>query len=239
MSAIVFLFGFFDGGILRARARMLAPTQERVESMQEPEDADTCSRRPLFALTNNFFFENVTSLTGFHTVPLAVGLEFPIGKHWSTYAQYICTAPWHAWNNNAECVELMHLYLGGRWYPGGSFLDPFHDNGETRVLQGWYASFSVGIGYYDLELDGKGYQGEEIVGSLGVGYGIALNDYLSLNLGLGFGPLVTRYRYYEGRSSNEHLMFQYPGWWIYSFVTDAQVTLTWLLYNEKNKKARR
>ena len=197
---------------------------------------DTTFRRPLFALTNNFAFEALTPFTGFHTFPLAVGIEVPIGKHWSTYAEYICTVPWHAWNNNADCVELMHLNIGGRWYPGGSFTKPFRDKGDGRPLDGWYASFSAGVGYYDFERDGKGYQGEEILAALGLGYSIAFNDYLSLNLGIGFGPLFTYYRYYEGRSSNEHLMFQYRGNWRYLGVTDANITLTWLLYQARNKR---
>lgn len=201
-----------------------------------PAAKDTTFRCPLFALTNNFAFEALTPFTGFHTFPLAVGIEVPIGRHWSTFAEYICTVPWHAWNNNADCVEVMHLNIGGRWYPGGSFTRPFLDKGDDRPLDGWYTYFSAGVGYYDLERDGKGYQGEEVLASLGLGYSIAFNDFLSLNLGIGFGPLFTYYRYYEGRSSNEHLMFQYRGNWRYFGVTDVNITLTWLLYQTKSKR---
>ena len=69
----------------------------------------------------------------FHTVPLTVGYEIPIGRHWSIYSDYTITVPWHAWNNNSECAELMHWDLGTRWYPWS----------RTRVLKGWYASLKT------------------------------------------------------------------------------------------------
>ena len=181
-------------------------------------------KKPVLAVTNNLLYEAATAFTGFHTVPLAVGLELPLGKHWSLYSDYIITVPWHAWNDNAECVELMHLNLGGRWYPSGK-----------RVLGGWYLYASAGVGYYDFERDGKGYQGEEVLASVGGGYSVAIGEHFRLNLGVGVGPILTRYRYYEGRMKNQHLLYQYNGSWSYFGPTDAQVTLKWLFYHKKKK----
>ena len=179
-------------------------------------------RKPVAALTTNLLFDATTALVGFHTLPLTLGVEVPFGEHWSAFADYTVTAPWHAWNNNADCMELMHGAIGGRYYFGGK-----------RVLDGLYAYASVGGGYYDFEHNGKGYQGEEILAALGGGYALTFNDHWSLNFGLGFGPLYSPYRYYEGRSNNEHLMFQYSGKYRYFFITDAKVTLTYLFYTKR------
>ena len=192
---------------------------------------------PFAALTlNTLYTVGGTVATGFHTVPLAVGCEIPIGKHFSAFADYLVTTPWHAWNNNADCAELMHWDLGARWYPGGSFTRPFTPKAGRRVLDGWYASLSAGMGYYDFERDGKGYQGEEILGSVGLGYNLCLDKHWSINFGLGVGPMFTRYRYYEGRSNNEHLMYKYSGTFSYFGVTDARVTLTYLFYYNRKEK---
>ena len=208
------------------------------EPVQTEARKDSTVKAPLFALTTNLLYEVGGAIgTGFNTVPLTVGYEIPVGKHWSIFSNYLVTTPWHAWNNNAECFELMHWDLGARWYPGGSFKRPFRANPDRRVLDGWYASLSAGCGYYDFEHEGKGYQGEEILGSVGIGYSICLDRHWSLNIGLGVGPLYTRYRYYEGRSNNEHLMYRYSGNFTYFGVTDAKVTLTYLIYyNRKVKK---
>lgn len=195
------------------------------------------TKAPLFALTANGLYTAAGAIaTGFHAVPIAVGYEVPIGKHWSIQSNYLITVPWQPWNNNADCAELMHWDLGARWYPGWSFTKPFKANQNTRVLEGWYASLSAGMGYYDFQRNGNGYQGEEALGSLGIGYSLCFNEHWSLNFGIGVGPMYTRYRYYEGRSNNEHLMYRYGGTFTYFGVTDAKVTLTYLFYYKKRNR---
>ena len=194
-------------------------------------------RVPIAAVTTNLLYESATVLTGFHSVPLNIGLEFPLGEHWSTYANYMATAPWRAWNNNANCAELLHADLGVKWYPGGSFRHPFSHKEGRGLLEGWYAYAGLGAGYYDFQRKGKGYQGEEVLGTLGVGYGLSLGKDWSLDFALGGGPIFTRYRYYEGRSNNEHLMYQYSGKMTYFGVTDAKVTLRYLIHYNKTVKS--
>lgn len=186
---------------------------------QETEPAP--ERKPLIAVSTNLLFEGASALAQFHTVPANIGLELPLGRHWSLYTDYLITVPWAAWNNNADCAELMHLHLGTRWYPSGK-----------KALAGWYLYGSVGAGYYDFERDGKGYQGEDLIGALGGGYSIAFGEHLRLNLAVGFGALYTPYRYYQGRNNNQYLTFQYSGTWWYFGPTDAKITLTWLFYRK-------
>ena len=209
-----------------------------VSTGEQPAAADTVIRQrtPLFALTTNLLYTSATALTGFHSVPLTIGAEVPIGQHWSVYSNYMATAPWRAWDNNAECAELIHLDLGAKWYPGGSFYQPFVRKQNRELLDGWYAYGAVGAGYYDFERNGKGYQGEEILGTLGLGYGLTLGKNWSLDFALGVGPMFTQYRYYIARNNNQYLVYQYSGTMQYFGVTDAKVTLRYLLhYNKKVK----
>ena len=209
-----------------------------IPAEEQPAVADTVirERTPLFALTTNLLYTSATVFTGFHSVPLTIGVEVPVGQHWSVYSNYMATAPWRAWDNNAECAELIHLDLGAKWYPGGSFYKPFVHNPNREVLDGWYAYGAVGAGYYDFERNGKGYQGEEILGTLGLGYGLNLGKNWSLDFALGVGPMFTQYRYYIARNNNQYLVYQYSGTMQYFGVTDAKVTLRYMLhYNKKVK----
>ena len=209
-----------------------------VPAEDQPAAADTVirERTPLFALTTNLLYTSATVFTGFHSVPLTIGVEVPVGQHWSVYSNYMATAPWRAWDNNAECAELIHLDLGAKWYPGGSFYQPFVRKQNRELLDGWYAYGAVGAGYYDFERNGKGYQGEEILGTLGLGYGLTLGKNWSLDFALGVGPMFTQYRYYIARNNNQYLVYQYSGTMQYFGVTDAKVTLRYLLhYNKKVK----
>ena len=217
--------------ITRTREPESAPEHECA-----PAQYDTV-RVPLVAVTNNFLAEVASVATGFHAVPIQAGIEIPVGDHWSVYADYLGTAPWRAWNNNADCAQLLHWTLGTRWYPGSTFANPFNPGGTSRILEGWYASLSAGAGYYDFERNGKGYQGEEILASLGLGYSMVFDEHWSLNFGIGFGPMFTQWRYYQEKASNQHLVYQWSGKSQYFGVTDAKVTLTYLFYvNRKHKK---
>ena len=202
----------------------------------EPVVEEPVKSTPLFALGANLLHTSATAFVGFHAVPLSVGYEVPIGQHWSIQSNYIITLPWQAWNNNADAAELMHWDLSARWYPGGSFTRPFSQKENRRVLDGWYAYAGMGMGYYDFERDGRGYQGEELLGSVGIGYNLTLGKHWSLDFGLGVGPMYSRYRYYVGRSNNEHLMFQYSGSFTYFGITDARISLTYLLYHNRKIK---
>ena len=193
---------------------------------------------PLFALNANLLYTGAGAFTGFHAVPLAVGYQIPLGKnkHWSIYSDYIVTLPWSAWNNNADCAELMHWDLGARWYPGGSFTRPFTLKENRMALDGWYAYAGVGMGYYDFERNSRGYQGEELLGTIGLGYSISFGKHWSADIGLGVGPLYSQYRYYIGRSNNEHLVYQYSGSFTYFGITDARVSISYLFTAKKKGK---
>lgn len=207
--------------------------------VEEPQYDTIINKVPVVAATYNFIPNLATVGTGFHVLPIQGGIEVPVGDHWSIYADYLGTAPWRAWDNNAECAELLHWTLGTRWYPGSKFTSPFNPGGTERILEGWYASLSLGGGYYDFEHNGKGYQGEEILASLGLGYSLVFNENWSMNFGIGFGPMFTQWRYYIEKTSNQHLVYQYSGKSQYFGVTDAKITLTYLFHVNKKKEVRK
>ena len=201
----------------------ILPRSDAQETQLAKEDrAGREKKVPLLAVSTNLVMEAGTVLAKFHTVPLNLGLELPLGKHWSVFADYTSTVPWRAYNNNADCFQLMQGHLGGRWYPS-----------KKRPLGGWYVYAQAGGGYYDFERDGKGYQGEDFLAAIGGGYSIAFGEHFRLNLGVGIGPILTHYRYYEGRMANQHLMYRYSGNWQYFGVTDAKISITWLFYRKK------
>lgn len=201
----------------------------------ETKATEPWNKKPIFAVTTNFLYMGASALRDFHSTPFNVGVEVPVGKHLSLYADYIATGPWRAWNHNADCAELIDADLGARWYFGTSFLHPFRAKADRPVLDGWYVGAHVGAGYYDFQRNGNGYQGEHILGAVGLGYGLTLSRHWSLDFGVSAGPMFTKYRYYEGRSNNEHLIYQYKGNLSYFGVTDAKVSLRYLIHKKENR----
>lgn len=217
-------------GLFSLRAQVPA------RSFKESADSSRTESKPLFALHTNLLYDAAGAVVGFHVFPVSVGYQIPIGRHWSIYSNYLITLPWRAWNNNADAAELMHWDLHARWYPGGSFTRPFRQKENRQVLDGWYVYAGAGMGYYDFERDAKGYQGEELLGTIGLGYSIPLGKSWNLDIGLGIGPLYSRYRYYIGRSNNEHLVYQYSGSFSYFGITDARVSISYLFTAKKKVK---
>lgn len=201
---------------------MMALFTPCVRAQRAREVFEVPAREPLFAVTTNVLYESASAITGFHSFPLTIGLEMPVARRWSIYSNFIVTAPWRAWNDNADCAQLMHADLGGKWFLR-----------EKYTLTGWYTYGAIGGGYYDLERNGKGYQGEELLVTLGMGYGLKLSTHWSLDFALGLGPMFTWYRYYEKRPNSEYLMFRYNGQLTYFGITDAKVSLRYLICRKK------
>ena len=178
-------------------------------------------KKARLSLSTNLLVEAASAFTDFHVVPVNIGIEFPVSSHWSLFSDYIVTAPWRYWNQNAECAQMMQLHFGCRRYLS-----------TKRALGGWFVYGQAGAGYYDYEHLGKGYQGEDILASAGIGYRISLGSHLRINLSVGAGPAYTQYRYYELSTGNEHLLFRNKGNRWYFGLTDAKIGLTWIFYRK-------
>lgn len=121
----------------------------RIEYKSEPIEF----RKPVVAVRSNLL------------VPaLNIGVEVPIGTHWSVGADYYF--PW-AWpkKDNKNCFELLAWGIEGRYWFGKNRTVLNRLQGHSIGLYGY-------IGYYDFERNYHGYQGE--YANIGVDYTYAV-----------------------------------------------------------------
>ena len=165
-----------------------------------------------FAVKTNLLFDAATALN--------IELEAPIGKGWSLAGEYIF--PWWLWENKQNAFELISGSLELRHW--------FGDRDNRSLLTGWFGGFSLGGGYYDLEKDRKGYQGEFFSPILSGGYAheISRNGRWRMEYALGLGYIRTKYREYDAKTGydNEwHLIYQKSGTYRYFGPVRAKVSL--------------
>ena len=134
-----------------------------------------------------------------------VGLEIPIGSHWSIGLDYFY--PWFVSDENLWCGEMLGWFIDAKyWFPGkNSTWAP------TSKLKGHAVGVYAGIGYYDYQKRTNGAQGEYL--DLGIDYTYALpiaNDQLRLEFNVGLGYIYTLYRPYYPSSDYEDLIKE-PG----------------------------
>ena len=179
---------------------------------------------PLFAIKTNLLFDMASALNA--------EIEVPIGKHWSVLGEVIF--PWWLWENSQNCFQLFSANLEGRYW--------FGDRTDKPVTTGWFAGFYAGGGYYDLEWDKKGYQGEfYIAAGLSGGYAHTLgkNSNFRLEYSIGLGYLSTQYRKYNavyGIDDQWHLVRQHSGNYTWIGPTRLKVSLVWMLNYKSDKK---
>lgn len=168
----------------------------------------------LFGVGTNLLFDAVTGVN--------VSLDVPVGKHWDITADYIF--PWWKDRNKSFVFQLAHLDLGARYY-----FKPWEKRDEN-VMRGWFASASVGAGYYDFALwNPTGVQGEEIKLSVGGGYTWALSPWWRLTAELGVGPVFSQYRIYNAEAPDRLVVQgQYSN--VFLRPTAAKISLTYLLH---------
>lgn len=120
-----------------------------------------------------------------------VGVEVPIGDHWSVGADYYF--PWFVSKNNKWCIELIGGFIDAKyWFPGKKY-----EWTRTERLQGHAVGIYAGGGMYDLQVSMDGAQGEYM--DFGVDYTFALpvaGNKLRLEFNIGVGFLRTWYRPY-------------------------------------------
>ena len=202
-----------------------APVEEPVKPVtQEPEtepvkESEIISKtaKPqtvLFGVGTNLLFDAVSGVN--------VSLDIPVGKHWDITADYIF--PWWKDRSKSFAFQLAHIDLGARYY-----FKPWECR-DQNVMRGWFASASVGAGYFDFALwNPTGVQGEEIKLSLGGGYTWALSSWWRLTAELGVGPVFSQYRIYNAESP-DRLVVQEDTRNVFLRPTQAKLSLTYLLH---------
>ncbi len=144
---------------------------------------DTLPRRTLFAVKTNILFDALTAVN--------VEVEIPIGNRYSVSAEWIF--PWWISDSSQNCFEIGCATIEGKYW--------FGQRESMPQLIGWAAGFYIGGGYYDIERDGIGYQGENLfIGGVSGSYAHAISRDLRLEFTLGFGMFATKYRKYRAQS---------------------------------------
>ena len=185
-------------------------------------------RFPLLAVSTNVVYD-----LGGIFFPLAwtpnVTVEVPIGRQFSVYAEY--DFPWWVTAANNKAWQLLKWDLGARWW----FTQ--RSNKPMDVLCGHFAGIDVAGGYYDIEPEHKGYQGEFVMVGAEYGYAFTLAERWRLDAYAGLGWMGTQFRYYEGTTDDVHLIYQHDGKLNWFGPVKAGVSIKYLF--TYNRKARR
>lgn len=175
--------------------------------------------RPLFALKTNLLYDAMTALN--------IEVEVPIGQHWSVAGEY--TFPWWLSERKQHCLQSLSGYIEGRYW--------FGERTDRRQLTGWFAGVYAGGGYYDVEWDDKGYQGEFIIPiALSGGYAHSIGRNLSMEYSLGLGYMRTSYREYAPEvcpDGVQRLIRQRSDTFNWIGPTRIKVSLVWMINNRK------
>ena len=133
---------------------------------------------------------NVAIRTNLLLPAFNVGVEVPLGNQWSVGADWYY--PWmFRWADHKDCTQALALNLEGRYWFG-------KDRTRERRLTGHSVGLYAMAGYYDLERNYKGYQGEFV--TAGIDYLYACPVFwkrLRLELSLGVGYFYSLARSYE------------------------------------------
>lgn len=138
-----------------------------------------CSSHEIFFIKSNLL------------LPLGnVGVEVPIGNSWSVGADFYY--PWlKRKSNHKDCIQALMWNLEGRYWLG-------KNRTKADVLEGHSVGFNVMAGYYDLEKNYKGYQGEFVNFSFDYTYGMPIfNDKLHLEFTIGLGYFFSQADKYD------------------------------------------
>lgn len=200
---------------------MMVITNETSANLQEtPSVQDKYTIAPLLALKTNLLFDAASMLN--------IEIEVPIGQRWSVAGEWIF--PWWLLKDKQHCLELLSGNIEGRYWLG--------DRSKKEKLTGWAVGLYVGAGYYDLEWDKTGYQGEFFLAAgLGGAFAHKIGHNLRLEYAFGVGFMRTKYRRYEAEMVNDnwHLFHEEDGRFSWFGPTRARISLVWML-NHKVKK---
>lgn len=181
-------------------------------------------KKPLFAVSTNLLYDAAITPN--------VALELPLGKHVSLYGEY--TFPWWVSSKNNRAWEILKWDLGLRGWlsPRSSAMD---------VLTGHFIGLDFSTGYYDIEPDNKGWQGEFLLAGLEYGYAWRLgkNGNWRLDLSAGAGWMGSNYRYYEGTSDSAHLLYKHTGRYNWFGPVKANLSIKYLFNRNVKKRATR
>ena len=152
--------------------------------------------------------------------------EWWLGRRWSVQLETLCA--WWTLAHGAYANQLLY---------GGMELRHWLGNRQKHsTLDGWYVGLGGGAGLYDLEWKSQGYQGEAALGYLSLGWQHRFGQRRQwcIDLGVGAGAFMTRYKEYRGSSVSpegheekydDHLMWQKNGHLVWPGCTHACISI--------------
>lgn len=167
-------------------AESAAPETENQENQASEEsvrrETGVTGRRPLFLLKTNMLYDIAA-------VP-SIGVEIPVGKHWSVGADWMS-----AWWSKDSRHRYWRVYGGDlevrRWFPARA------DAGMS--LSGHHLGLYGQMLTYDFEWGGKGQLGDRWSWGAGLSYGYSLpiGKYFNIDFTVGVGYLQGEYMEYH------------------------------------------
>lgn len=191
---------------------------------KKPKKTTVTYYEPLMAVNTNIMYDAALAPN--------FGIEFPIKKRLSFNVSYVF--PWWVAKDDSWCYELQYWELEGKYWLGA-------DRRYDPVLTGHALGLHAGVGYYDLERNSKGYQGEICI-NVGATYHYAKrfgkNRRWRVQFGLGLGVMRTNYSYYEGKFDNKYLVWQHDGRYTWIGPTKLDINIGYLIHRKVEKQSK-
>ncbi len=196
-----------------------------------PAIAAPMATAPLFAVSTNLLYDLGGLIRPLSWTP-NFAIEVPIGQKFSVYGEY--AFPWWVTKGNDKAWQILKWDVGARWW--FSRHDP---SDRMDVLRGHFLGIDLGGGYYDIEPQHEGYQGEFQTVGLEYGYAFRLSPHWRLDAFVGGGWLGTHYREYKGSADDVHLIYQRTPAPLHKFVpTKAGISLKYIFTHKVRRTAK-
>lgn len=140
---------------------------------------------------------------------------------WSVMAEW--TFPWWQWKQKSRVYEVNEIGLELRLWMFK------RKNLQHRPLTGHFLGLYFAGGYYDLEWNYKGEQGEFYSAGLTYGYSMRMSKHWNLELSLSAGGLYSPYTHYEAENSDNVLTPKYRKRLEYFGLTKLKVSFVWII----------
>ena len=176
--------------------------------------------KPLFAVSTNVVYDLGGLIRPLSWTP-NFAIEIPIGRKWSTFGEY--TFPWWVTPGNDQAWQILKWDIGAR-----RWLSRTNANDKWDILRGHFIGIDLGAGYYDIEPSHRGWQGEFQTVGLEYGYAWKLARNWRLDAYVGGGWMGTHYRYYQGSSNDEHLIYNHHGKMTWYGPTKAGISIKYI-----------
>ena len=153
-------------------------------------------------------------------------VEWWLGRRWSVQIEALCA--WWTLAHGAYANQLLYGGMEMRHWLG--------NRQKHSTIDGWYIGLGGGAGLYDLGWKSRGFQGEAALGYLALGWQHRFGQRRQwcVDLGIGAGVFMTRYKEYRGSSVSpegheekydDYLMWQKNGHLTWPGCTHASISI--------------